>query len=427
MPEKRFALVVGNSQYEHATVLNNPLNDAVKMAELLERLGFAVQVRADCGLNDFGREVRNFVRRLDGADVGLFFYSGHALQFDGENYLVPVDALLEEPEDLEQLTLKLSQQLLLMRSLARVSLIFLDACRDNPFKLNLPEEADGTRRVLIRKRGLKQIDEDNLQGALVAFSAEQGYTAADGEEGELSPFTKALLEHIERPGLEITAMMRSVRQVVQASTSGKQTPWSSDSLTTEFYFAPLVARSEQKPSDLSTWHDGLEPISPTTLAPTDGQPAPRPSSPKSDGAEKALEATTRSGQLFNLAAILEAAAIKAGPLQLIFLSITAAFILLMTGYGLGFGDLQYNGKQVGQLYAPNWTLVYVVLFPPFLGLSAILAQRFNLVLAEMARRRIVVDPIGNEVPVPTLLRTWQATLRQVLDYTLGSFDRNSDI
>ena len=111
--------------------------------------------------------------------------------------------------------------------------------------------------------------------------------------------------------------------------------------------------------------------------------------------------------------MLEAAAIKAGPLQLIFLSISCAFILLMMGYGLGFGDIQFNGKQVGQLYAPNWTLVYVVLFPPFLGLSAILAQRFNLALAEIARRRIVVDPIGNEVPIPTLLGAWHASLQQV--------------
>ena len=314
MPEKRFALVVGNSQYEHATVLNNPLNDAVKMAASLERLGFAVQVRADCGINDFGKELRNFVRRLDGADVGLFFYSGHALQFDGENYLVPVDALLEEPDDLEQLTLKLSQQLLLMRSLARVSLIFLDACRDNPFKLSLPDETDGTRRVLIRKRGLKEIDEDELKGALVAFSAEQGYTAADGEEGELSPFTRELLEHIERPGLEITAMMRSVRQAVQASTSGKQTPWSSDSLTAEFYFTPPLAPAEQKPSDrvstgLSTPYDSLELTTPSAAATTDAEPVPHPSLPKSHTAEESSKPKTLLGRIqatriFNLAAIL---------------------------------------------------------------------------------------------------------------------------
>jgi uncharacterized caspase-like protein len=119
MPDKRFALVIGNSHYEHSEVLNGPLNDAVRMADALNRPGFEVNVRLDCGINDFGRELRNFTRSLNGADVGLFYYSGHALQFGGENYLIPCDALLEEPHEL---TLKLSELLEGMRSAAHIIL-----------------------------------------------------------------------------------------------------------------------------------------------------------------------------------------------------------------------------------------------------------------------------------------------------------------
>jgi hypothetical protein len=192
----------------------------------------------DCDINDFDSCLRNFNRGLRGVDVGLLFYSGHAIQLNGENYLVPVDARLEDPEDLEKRAFKLSTQLADMRSVAHVSLVFLDACRDNPFPLRGLDAYSGTKGVVVRPTGLKEVKKSDLKDALIAFAAEQGHTAADGKSGEPSPFTKALLEFIETPGLEINEMMRRVRRRVREGTNGKQVPWSEQCLDGEFYFSP---------------------------------------------------------------------------------------------------------------------------------------------------------------------------------------------
>jgi hypothetical protein len=239
--ERRIALVVGNADYKTATPLVNPVNDALQMAGALERLGFEVKFARNCDINDFHSSLRDFTRSLGGSDVGLLYYSGHALQFDGENYLIPIDARLEEPDDLERRTFRLSPQLAAMRSAARVSLVFLDACRDDPFKLEQRGQGAGTKRVVVRQVGLREVAETELKDALIAFAAEQGHTAADGEEEGLSPFTKALVEHIETQGLEVTEMMRQVKRRVREATNGKQTPWSNDSLTEKFFFKPPVA------------------------------------------------------------------------------------------------------------------------------------------------------------------------------------------
>jgi hypothetical protein len=243
--ESRIALVVGNADYKAATVLANPVNDALRMAAALDRLGFKVTFARNCDISEFNKSLRNFTRNLIGSDVGLLYYSGHALQFDGENYLIPIDARLEEPDDLERGAFKLSQQLAAMRSAARLSLVFLDACRDDPFKLDHAGPSAGTKRVIVRRPGLKEVEKADLKDALIAFAAEQGHTAVDGTEGSLSPFTKALVDHIETPGLEVTKMMRLVKQRVREATNGKQSPWSNDSLTKEFFFKPPMAANAE--------------------------------------------------------------------------------------------------------------------------------------------------------------------------------------
>jgi uncharacterized caspase-like protein len=125
--------------------------------------------------------------------------------------------------------------------------VFLDACRDNPFKLSAADESVGTTRTLALKWGLKEMDGGDLMPALVAFSAEAGQTAVDAEEGDLSPFTKALLEYIAVAGLEITKVMRLVKEAVRKSTQGRQTPWSNDSLTREFFFVTLPSNEVCRP------------------------------------------------------------------------------------------------------------------------------------------------------------------------------------
>jgi uncharacterized caspase-like protein len=238
--EKRIALVIGNAAYETAAVLANPVNDALKMAEALRRLGFEVGFARDCKLNEFNKQLREFTRKLGESDVALLYYSGHALNFGGENFLIPIDARLEEPDDLVRGAFRLSEQLAAMRSAARVSLIFLDACRDAPFTLDNAGPIAGTKGVVVRQPGLKQIGKTELRGAFIAFAAEEGHTATDGPEGGLSPFTDALTEHIETPGLGITDMMQRVTERVWQGTGGRQTPWSNQSLTKEFFFKPGV-------------------------------------------------------------------------------------------------------------------------------------------------------------------------------------------
>jgi esterase/lipase superfamily enzyme len=237
--EKRIALVIGNAAYEAAAALANPVNDALQMAGALERLGFDVMFGYDCDINEFDKRLREFTRKLVGSDVGLLYYSGHALQLDGENYLIPIDARLVEA-DLERRAFKVSMYLAEMRNATQVSIVFLDSCRDNPFSLDDAGRSAGTKKVFVRRTGLKEIEKDDLRGALIAFAAEEGRTAADGPEGGLSPFTQALVDHIETPGLEVIEMMRLVRRSVLEATKGKQTPWSNQSLTNEFFFKPLV-------------------------------------------------------------------------------------------------------------------------------------------------------------------------------------------
>jgi hypothetical protein len=98
----------------------------------------------------------------------------------------------------------------------------LDACRDDPFKLGQTGQTTSTKRVIVRQLGLKEVPETELRDALIAFAAEQGHTAEEGKEGELSPFTEALLQHLETPGLEVTEMMRLVKKsVIGASPLNK--------------------------------------------------------------------------------------------------------------------------------------------------------------------------------------------------------------
>ena len=347
------------------------------------------------------KNLDDLVRSLAEDDVGLFYYSGHGLQFDGENYLVPVDSRLEEPEDLQQLTIKVADQLEAMRNAARVSLVILDACRDDPFKSVLLGKHDRTRRVLVRPSGLNEVKKSELRGALIAFSAEQGQTADDGEEGELSPFTKALLDHLERPGLEILDMMRLVKQAVQRATSGKQTPWSNDSLTEKFYFCRDVGP------------DALEPPAQKPL------PVPPPLAPIDDAAAPVALAHVQAEQpdaskitFFNLAAKLEKMAIAAGPVALVLLSITAAFILLMSSYLLHFGFVSYDGKEVGQLYAPNWVIVYTILFPFYLGFYAVFTEQCKLLLDSLSRQRIILGATGDDISPQNLSSAWNENLRK---------------
>ncbi|MDC7987198.1 caspase domain-containing protein, partial [Rhodoplanes sp. TEM] len=219
------ALVIGNGAYRHATPLPNPGNDARDVARSLRGLGFDVVEGVD--LDKYGMEgrIREFGKKLDRADLALFFYAGHGLQVADKNYLVPVDAKLERPGDLALDTITVDDVLAQMESDRRVNLVFLDACRDNPLARSLAASL-GTRSTAVGS-GLAAIQ--SAVGTMIVYATQPKNVALDGE-GRNSPFTTALLKHIGTPGLEIGAVMKRVRADVWSATRQRQLPWDHSSL-----------------------------------------------------------------------------------------------------------------------------------------------------------------------------------------------------
>ena len=232
----RVALVVGNSAYAHIGRLSNPDNDAQDMSAALRRLGFEVTTALDADRVELTDALRRFTRRSAGADVSLVFYSGHGIEMDGVNYLVPVDARLERDVDVRFETVTLGD-LLVSTVGASLRLVILDACRNNPLARSMRRTA-ATRSVSGGSFG--DLNEDLLgDETLVAYAAAAGTTAADGR-GRNSPYTAALLSHLETP-LEILTLFRRVRAQVLASTNGAQRPHEYQSLVREHYLTRTLA------------------------------------------------------------------------------------------------------------------------------------------------------------------------------------------
>ena len=234
LADRRVALVIGNGDYTELPDLANPSRDASAMADALEGLGFEVTHGVDVGYRQLTGLVREFSRALTNADVALVYYAGHGVQFAGENYLLPVDAALDHPNDLDFDAVRLTAVLNRMDRNDLINIVLLDACRDNPL---LQRWSSGSTRGLVLGEGGGLGETPGPIGTLVFFATQPNGTAADGEALH-SPFTEALLEHIERPGLEIADLVREVRRDVASSTDNVQVPWDQSSLTDRFFFVP---------------------------------------------------------------------------------------------------------------------------------------------------------------------------------------------
>ena len=231
--QKRVALIVGNSAYTHAGALANPANDAADMAAALKAVGIEVILGLDLDKRGFDLKVRDFARALSDAETGIFFYAGHGLQVAGRNYLVPVDAQLQNERDLDFEAVALDfvlKQMELERE-TKTNIVFLDACRDNPLGRNLARNM-GTRSASVG-RGLAQVQTG--VGTFIAYSTQPGNVALDGQ-GRNSPFTAALAKGVREPGRNLTAVMIDVRKEVLSVTNGRQVPWDHSALTGDFYF-----------------------------------------------------------------------------------------------------------------------------------------------------------------------------------------------
>ena len=236
LADGRVALVVGNSTYAHIGRLPNPDNDARDMSAALRRLGFEVTTELDADRVELTEALRAFTRQSAGADVSLVFYAGHGIEMDGVNYLVPVDARLERDVDVRFETVTIDD-LLVSTSGASLRLLILDACRNNPLARSMQRTA-AFRSV--SGGSFADLNEDLLgDETLVAYAAAAGTTAADGR-GRNSPYTAALLSHLETP-LEVGLMFRRVRAQVLAETNGAQRPHEYHSLVGEHYLTRTLA------------------------------------------------------------------------------------------------------------------------------------------------------------------------------------------
>jgi uncharacterized caspase-like protein len=250
--ERRVALIVGNSQYEHTAALPNPHNDAEDIARALEKVGFEVKVGHDLDQIRFAHIIDEFARALEGADVGLFFYAGHGLQINDKNFLVTTQAKLESTFLVPSETIELDAVIRLMESKAGTNLVFLDACRNNPLTDNLKRNLAATNRAATVSRGLAPIAPTG-RDTLVAFSAAPGEVAADGN-GRNSPFAASLLRHMPEPGLEISVMLKDVTADVRQETGNAQRPQQLSDMSRKFYFVKAApAAPAPDPVELAFW------------------------------------------------------------------------------------------------------------------------------------------------------------------------------
>lgn len=233
--ERRVALVIGNAAYTDVPALRNSRNDAEDVARALAQLGFDVTSGLDLDGAAFTRAVAAFSRKLDGADVALFYYSGHGVQVNDQNYLIPVDAHVEDEFGLKREGVALADILGEMEGRAKLNLVFLDACRDNPLAERLRRQALAANRSGAIGRGLARIDVA-AQDMLLVYATGPGKVASDGT-GRNSPFTTALLQHVAEPGVEIESLMKRVTAGVRLATGGMQEPERLSRLSAEFYFA----------------------------------------------------------------------------------------------------------------------------------------------------------------------------------------------
>jgi hypothetical protein len=231
--ERKVALVVGNSHYKNPSlVLLNPKNDAEDVADVLRSLDFDVLFTVDANKRDLDVAMTQFARSATGADVALFYYAGHALQYQGRNYLMPIDGELEDEVSLRYQMVLLDDVRAALDRTDGVKIAILDACRNNPVVDSLRRKMAGVSRNVEVTRGLARIDK--ALGMVVAYSTAADDVAADGA-GRNSPFTSALLRRLKEPGLEIGSMFRRIAADVNEKTGGRQRPETYVSLIGEYY------------------------------------------------------------------------------------------------------------------------------------------------------------------------------------------------
>ncbi len=242
---KRVALVIGNSAYESVEALRNPATDAQAVAGILKRIGFnSVTLALDVAKSAMDRALADFAELSEGAEIAVLYYSGHGIEVEGKNYLIPVDASLKRARYVAFEATSLSSVMDAMEGAKKLRLVILDACRSNPFRGRMM--STGSKRSV--GSGLAVVAPGS--NTLVAYAAREGTTADDGV-GKHSPFTAALLSHIEAPGVEVRRLFGKVRDDVLAATGNRQEPFTYGSMGGEALFLKSGASKADTPKPLS--------------------------------------------------------------------------------------------------------------------------------------------------------------------------------
>ena len=218
--EKRVALVIGNGAYQKASKLLNPGNDAKAIAEMLRAARFdEVVVHENLGIRELRQAINDFSDLVRDADTAIVYFSGHGIEVNGVNYLIPIDAILDRDIDTPYEAYSLDNLLQVLELARRLRLVMLDACRDNPFARSM-KRTISSRAI---GRGLAPVEPTGIN-TLIGFAAKAGSIAMDGE-GANSPYAAAVLNHIATPGLDLRIGFGRVRDEVLKVTRNKQEPF----------------------------------------------------------------------------------------------------------------------------------------------------------------------------------------------------------
>lgn len=241
--EPRLALVIGNSAYKDAPLLN-PVNDARAMAQAQRQAGFEVLLHTGLQHREMVNVMRDFGTRLRQGGVGVFYFAGHGMQVKGRNFLVPVGADIQREDELAYAAVDAQSVLDKMEAAGNgTNLVILDACRNNPF----------ARSFRSASQGLAQMEAP--VGTLVAFATAPGSVASDGS-ADNGLYTQHLLRAMREPGTKVEDVFKQVRAAVRRDSAGKQVPWESTSLEGDFFFIQPPA-PQPAPDPLLALDDAL--------------------------------------------------------------------------------------------------------------------------------------------------------------------------
>jgi len=248
--EKRIALIIGNANYEYDK-LQNTLNDADDMADMLKKFGFEVILKKDCTKRQIQEAVEEFAEKLNEENVGLFYYSGHGAQIQGENYLIPITHNMKRESDIEYEAVSANRILKMMeQSETLANIIILDACRNNPFGKNFRMK---NKNVL--KQGLAEM---RANGSIVVYATDAGSVASDNPGERNGLFTKYLLKNIPS-GESLLDILTNVNRDVYIESKKQQSPFLYSGLRKKFYFRRLEGIKppsvDIEMDDLKRWND----------------------------------------------------------------------------------------------------------------------------------------------------------------------------